>query len=268
MELSTRDVVARAIATEIQEGRGTAHDGVHLDVTHLPRQQIEERLPVMLEQFLKFGVDIRTEPMEVAPTAHHMMGGLRITTECRTTLPGLFACGESAGGVHGANRLGGNALADTQVYGKRAGEFAGKSEKRVKKIDPAQVKKQEERLSALYKGDANPAHVSRELRRAMWRGAGIFRTAGELRETLKTIAHLSGSALLARSERNLAECCTVQNMLLTASLVCRAALLRPESRGAHVRKDVTQTWDAQTSPYSHTFLSQKREGIEKKEGAP
>ena len=102
----------------------------------------------------------------------------------------------------------------------------------------------------------------------MWKGAGIFRTASELKATLGIIAKLSGSALQAKSNRNLAECCTVQNMLLTASLVCRAALLRPESRGAHVRKDVTQAWDAQGSPYSHTFLSQKREGIEKKEGAP
>ncbi|MCX6687672.1 MAG: FAD-binding protein, partial [Methanoregula sp.] len=132
MELSTRDVVARAIATEILSGRGTPHGGVYLDVTHLPRQQVETRLPVMLEQFLKFGVDIRNEPMEVAPTAHHIMGGLRITPQCETTLPGLFACGEVAGGVHGANRLGGNALADTQVFGKRAGESAGRSEKRIK----------------------------------------------------------------------------------------------------------------------------------------
>ena len=90
MELSTRDVVARAIATEIAAGRGTPHGGVYLDVTHLSREQIETRLPVMLEQFLKFGVDIRTEPMEVAPTAHHIMGGLKITPECKTTLPGTF----------------------------------------------------------------------------------------------------------------------------------------------------------------------------------
>lgn len=267
MELSTRDVVSRAIATEVMGGRGTVHDGVFLDVTHLPRQQIEEKLPVMLEQFLKFGVDIRTEPMEVAPTAHHMMGGLRITTECRTTLPGLFACGESAGGVHGANRLGGNALADTQVFGKRAGEYAGKSGKRIKKIDPAQVERQEQRISAFLDGDINPVHVARELQMAMWKGAGIFRTAGELKATLGTIAGLSQKALQAKSPRNLVECCTVQNMLCTASLVCRAALLRPESRGAHVRKDVSQTWDAQGSPFSHTFLSQKREGIQTTGGA-
>jgi len=267
MELSTRDVVARAIATEILNGRGTAHGGVCLDVTHLPRNQIEEKLPVMLEQFLKFGVDIREEPMEVAPTAHHMMGGLRITTECRTTLPGLFACGESAGGVHGANRLGGNALADTQVYGKRAGEYAGKAERRSKTVDPEQIRRQEGRLAAFYKGDANPAHVAQELRLAMWNWAGIFRTAGDVKNTLETIARLSKSALTARTRRSLVECCTVQNMLLTATLVCRGALLRPESRGAHTRTDIRQTWDAQHSPYSHTFLSQDREGIEKSRGA-
>ena len=107
MELSTRDVVARAIATEVLEGRGTERGGVWLDVTHLPPRQVEERLPIMLGEFLAFGVDIRTEPMEVAPTAHHIMGGLGITPECATTLPGLYACGECSGGVHGANRLGG-----------------------------------------------------------------------------------------------------------------------------------------------------------------
>jgi len=267
MELSTRDVVARAIATEILEGRGTPHSGVSLDVTHLPRHQIEEKLPVMLEQFLKFGVDIRKEPMEVAPTAHHMMGGMRITRECRTTLPGLFACGEAAGGVHGANRLGGNALADTQVFGKRAGEFAGKAEPRRKKIDPEQIRRQEERLAAFLRGNANPAHVVRELRLGMWDGAGIFRTAGGVKDTLKVISRLSKSALIADSSRNLVECCTVQNMLLTASIVCRAALLRPESRGAHTRTDIRQTWDAQNSPFSHTFLAQDREGIGKRGGA-
>ena len=107
MELSTRDVVARSIAREIAEGRATPHYGVYLDVTHLPPEKIEEKLPMMLEQFLAFGTDIRTEKMEVAPSAHHFMGGLRITPRCETTVPGLYACGEAAGGVHGANRWGG-----------------------------------------------------------------------------------------------------------------------------------------------------------------
>ncbi len=262
MELSTRDVVSRAIATEILEGRCTAHGGVYLDVTHLPRQQIEEKLPVMLEQFLKFGVDIREEPMEVAPTAHHMMGGLRITRECETTVSGLFACGEVAGGVHGANRLGGNALADTQVFGKRAGEAAGKKGKKSGRIDQRAIEAQETRLSAFLDGEVVPSTVARSLRTAMWEGAGIFRTAKELEKTLGVITHLGSLPLKAAGKTNLAECCILQNMLTTASLVVKGALIRKESRGAHVRKDVTQTWDPQASPYGHSYQSLTRSGIE------
>jgi fumarate reductase (CoM/CoB) subunit A len=266
MELSTRDVVARAIATEIMQGRGTEHGGVYLDVTHLPREQVETRLPVMLEQFLKFGLDIRNEPMQVAPTAHHIMGGLRITPDGRTTLPGLFACGEVAGGVHGANRLGGNSLADTQVFGKRAGEAAGRSKKREKTVDLRQVETQQVRLAGFLSGNTNPALVRRELQLAMWQGAGIFRNAKDLEKTLRTIRQLSAVNLRAASVRNLAECCIVQNMCLTASLVCRSALQRKESRGAHVRTDISQAYDAEHSPFSHTFVSQSREGIENREG--
>ena len=264
MELSTRDVVARAIATEILSGRGTKTGGVFLDVTHLPKEQIESRLPVMLEQFLKFGVDIRTQPMEVAPTAHHIMGGLRITPECQTTLTGLFACGEVSGGVHGANRLGGNALAETQVFGRRAGEAAGKAKKREKTIDLMQVEQQQDRLEAFLEGDVNPAKVRVQLQKAMWKGAGIFRTAPDLQNTLKTITQLSATKIKAASAQNLAECCILQNMCLTASLICRSALLREESRGAHVRRDVQQPFDAQNSPFGHTYISQFHEGIERK----
>jgi len=262
MELSTRDVVSRAIATEILEGRGTPHGGVFLDVTHLPRQQVEEKLPVMLEQFLKFGVDIREEPMEVAPTAHHVMGGLRITPDAGTTVPGLFACGEVTGGVHGANRLGGNALADTQVFGKRAGESAGRSPRRDSRIDPKAIEAQEERLAAFLDGHVPPSTVIRSLKTAMWEGAGIFRTEAGLNKTLGVISHLSSLRLLARTRENLAGCCTAQNMLLSASLVVRGAILRKESRGAHMRKDVVQTWDARNSPYGHTYQSLDRSGIE------
>jgi fumarate reductase (CoM/CoB) subunit A len=268
MELSTRDVVARAIATEILQGRGTPHGGVYLDVTHLSREHIETRLPVMLEQFLKFGVDIRTTPMEVAPTAHHIMGGLRITAGGQTTLPGLFACGEVAGGVHGANRLGGNALADTQVFGKRAGEAAGKTGKKRKTVDRDQIGAQLERLAGFCAGNTNPSLVRRDLQLAMWQGAGIFRNAGDLEETLATVTQLAAVHLKAVSDRNLSECCIVQNMCCTASLVCRSALIRPESRGAHVRTDITQTHDAEHSPFGHTYISQFREGIEPREVRP
>jgi len=265
MELSTRDVVARAIATEIQNGRGTPNGGVYLDVRHLPREQIETRLPVMLEQYLAFGVDIRTTPMEVAPTAHHIMGGLRITPECRTTLPGLFACGEVAGGVHGANRLGGNALAETQVFGKRAGEAAGKAERRQKKVDGAQVKHQQERLDRFMNGTISPSKVRKLLERAMWDGANIFRNATDLNRALDAADILADKSIRAQTSRNLAGCCIVQNMCLTASLICRSALLREESRGAHVRTDIRQSHDAEHSPFGHTFISKKGQGIEKRE---
>jgi len=266
MELSTRDVVARAIATEVLEGRGTANGGVWLDVTHLPAETIEERLPVMLAQFLRFGVDIRKEPMEVAPTAHHIMGGLRITPEGQTSLPGLFACGETVGGVHGANRLGGNALADTQVFGKRAGEAAGRAPKRPAKIDPAQVEAQERRIAAFFEGTESPDSVKGCLQQAMWSGAGIRRDAAGLKRTLATVEELSAAPLRAATPRNLVECCGVQNLCTISTLICRSALLRPESRGAHWRTDVVQTWDARTSPFGHTHISRAGASIEEVRG--
>jgi len=263
MELSTRDVVSRSIATEILEGRGTEHGGVYLDVTHLPASQVESRLPVMLEQFLKFGVDIRVEPMEVAPTAHHIMGGLRIRTDGSTTKMGLFACGEVAGGVHGANRLGGNALADTQVFGKRAGEAAGKAEVHKKDYDPAQVETERKRLDEYVTGGSEPPKVWSKLKLSMWEGAGIFRTLPALEQTRSVIQHLQSLKLRARTPENLVECCTVRNMLTTASLIVESALLRPESRGAHVRKDISQEWTPEKSPFRHTYISLSCRGIEK-----
>ncbi|MDK2989099.1 MAG: fumarate reductase (CoM/CoB) subunit [Methanoculleus sp.] len=267
MELSTRDVVARAIATEVLEGRGTSRGGVYLDVTHLPAERIEARLPVMLEQFLAFGVDIRREPMEVAPTAHHIMGGVRITPECRTTIPGLFACGEVTGGVHGANRLGGNALADTQVFGKRAGEFAGKAPARSGRIDETVIDEKLKVLDGFSTGDASPAEVRKDLKLTMWNRAGIFRNASDLTAALEEIRRLADRRLRAASTANLLECCTVRNMCTTASLIVRCALLRPENRGAHVRRDAEIVTDPATSPFSHTYVSLARVGIERQEAA-
>jgi len=262
MELSTRDVVARAIATEVLEGRGTAHGGVYLDVTHLPPETIEERLPIMLEQFLQFGVDIRTQPMEVAPTAHHIMGGLRITPGGATTVAGLFACGEVTGGVHGANRLGGNALADTQVFGKRAGESAGHAPVRGHAVDIAQVEAQYDRLDSFFEGTASPSAITGQLKVAMWEHAGIFRTEADLRALAATLTTLSAQKPKAATEGNLLECCTVENMLILSSLIVSGALLRRESRGAHVRKDVETGWPPEASRFGHTYQSLSRKGIE------
>jgi fumarate reductase (CoM/CoB) subunit A len=267
-ELSTRDVVARAIAREIAEGRGTPRGGVWLDVTHLPASQIEEKLPLMLEQFLAFGIDIRCERMEVSPTAHHFMGGLRITPSCETTVPGLYACGEAAGGVHGANRLGGNSLAETQVFGKRAGEAAGRAPSRGIRIDSRPLEKYRRTMDDFRAGGVSPVTITRKLQGAMWNGAGISRNARDLEETLVDVEKLAKKRLLAQTTENLAECFTVQNMCLVASLVIRSALLRGESRGAHLRTDILQSWDAANSPYGHTYLSVNRAGIEERKVPP
>ncbi len=264
MELSTRDVVARSIAREIAEGRGTPHSGVYLDVTHLPPEKIEEKLPMMLEQFLAFGTDIRKEQMEVAPSAHHFMGGLRITPRCETTVPGLYACGETAGGVHGANRLGGNSLAETQVFGKRAGEVAGRAPTREIRIDARQLEVYRRRIEEFRSGGVNPVTVVKKLQEAMWNGAGIARNVQDLERTLVDVEKLAKKKLLAQIPSNRAECFTVQNMCLVASLVIRSALLRGESRGAHMRTDIFQSWDAANSPYGHTYISISRAGIEER----
>ena len=256
MELSTRDVVSRSIATEILEGRGSEHGGVYLDVTHLPAAEIERRLPIMLEQFLQFGVDIRVQPMEVAPTAHHLMGGLKITPDAATTLPGLYACGEVTGGVHGANRLGGNALADTQVFGKRAGESAGKVPAVTLSVDIDEVLATEAaRCDAYCHGTTPPHEITRDLRRVMWDHAGIFRTKAGLQEAEATVSRLQNLVPKAANRRMLNECCTVTNMLTVARLIIHGALLREESRGAHVRQDITQDWTPESSPFGHTVQS-------------
>jgi fumarate reductase (CoM/CoB) subunit A len=264
MELSTRDVVARSIAREIAEGRGTPNGGVHLDVTHLSPEQIEKKLPLMLEQFLAFGIDIRKEKMEVAPSAHHFMGGLRITPTCETTVPGLYACGEAAGGVHGANRLGGNSLAETQVFGKRAGEAAGKAPSRGIRIDPRQLENYRRKIEEFQSGGVNPVTVVKKLQEVMWNGAGISRNVHDLERTLVDVEKLAKKKLLAQAPMNRAECFMVQNMCLVASLVIRSALLRGESRGAHMRTDIFQSWDAANSPYGHTYISLHRAGIEER----
>ena len=267
MELSTRDVVARAVATEILQGRGTEHDGVYLDVSHLNREEIEERLPVMLEQFLQFGIDIRDEPMEVAPTAHHIMGGLFITPRCATTLNRLFACGEVAGGVHGANRLGGNALAETQVFGKRAGESAGLSPVMPCKNMDQKIDSVHDLLDSYRAGTTSPSEIMTDLKKAMWEGAGIFRNHESLSGCLTTINHLMELIPRAAGPENLSECCTVRNMCTTAKLIVTSALIREESRGAHVRTDIEQKWDPVNSPFGHTRINQTGVYIDKKRDA-
>src|SRR3977135_4065711 len=147
MELSTRDVVARSIYTEVKEGRGTEHGGAFLDISHKPAEYVKKKLPSMYHQFKELAdVDITKQPMEVGPTCHYMMGGIRVDAEtAQTTLPGIFAAGEAAAGLHGANRLGGNSLSDLLVFGRRAGLAAAEYAKRASasSFDNSQIEQAE-----------------------------------------------------------------------------------------------------------------------------
>ncbi|HML06402.1 MAG TPA: FAD-binding protein, partial [Methanobacterium sp.] len=250
-ELATRDIVARAIYNEIREGRGTQIGGVYLDVTHLPDEVIEEKLETMLLQFLDVDVDIRKEPMEVAPTAHHFMGGIKIDEYGKSTVKNLFAAGEATGGVHGANRLGGNALADTQVFGKRAGESAAENAIGVElSSNNSFVEAEKERISNLFKGgDVYPFEIKKELEELMWKNVAIIRNEDGLRTALNRINQLKGMLKDMRVpdvlsyNNDLLDALEITKMLDVAELVTKSAILRRESRGAHYREDFPETDD-------------------------
>ncbi|MGC9517301.1 MAG: fumarate reductase (CoM/CoB) subunit TfrA [Methanomicrobiales archaeon] len=248
-ELATRDVVARAIYNEIREGRGTQHGGVYLDVTHLPDKVIKDKLETMFLQFQDVGVDITKEPMEVAPTAHHFMGGVRIDENGQTSLGNLFAAGEVSGGVHGANRLGGNALADTQVFGRRAGIAAAKNAINSKfDLNQNQIELEENKILNLYNnGDIYPHEIKKELKDAMWEDVAIIRNKSGLSSALAIIKNLKDKlkymdvAEGSSFNKNLQDAIEVINMVDIAELVTESALMRKESRGSHFREDYPET---------------------------
>ncbi|MDD3985998.1 MAG: fumarate reductase subunit A [Methanobacterium sp.] len=248
-ELATRDVVARAIYNEIRKGRGTDNGGVYLDVTHLPNKTIEDKLETMLFQFMDIGIDIRKMPMEVAPTAHHVMGGIRIKPNCETTITNLYAAGEVTGGIHGANRLGGNALADTQVFGKRAGEAAAKNALSSEySYNKHQVEQEKDRILNIFKdGDIYPHEIKTSLMETMWENVAIIRNENNLKKALQKIEELHKNTLnmnvphSKNYNKNLLDALEINNMLTVASLITESAILRRESRGSHYREDYPQT---------------------------
>ena len=251
MELSTRDVVARSIYTEIIEGRGTENGGVYLDISHLDADVIEEKLETMVLQFKDVDVDITKEPMEVAPTAHHFMGGVKINEKCESSIANLYAAGEASGGVHGANRLGGNALADTQVFGKIAGENAAKAAKTVDfEENPEMFKAEEDRITGLIKdGSVKPQELKKRIKQLMWEKVSIIRNEKNLNEALKELMEMEKSLNELKVEdkkqynTNLQTALEVINMIQIATLVVKSAILRRESRGAHFREDYPETKD-------------------------
>jgi len=256
-DLLPRDEVARAINAEVKAGRGSPHGGVFLDIaSRRPADYIRRRLPSMYQQFLELAdVDITKEPMEVGPTCHYAMGGVRVDADSTaTTVPGLFAAGEVAAGLHGANRLGGNSLSDLLVFGRRAGWHAAEYAARLAHapaFDAAQVQDAACALLAPFDGGGdhgeNPYAVHADLEDGMHTLVGIIRTGDELAQALSVLDHLK--ARLARvtvtGNRQFNPgwhlALDLQNMLVVAEAVTRSALERKESRGGHTRNDYPKT---------------------------
>ena len=251
MELATRDVVARSIYQEIIEGRGTENGGVYLDISHLDDDYIEEKLETMVLQFENVGVDIKHGPIEVAPTAHHFMGGLKINTDASSSLKNLFGAGEVCGGVHGANRLGGNALADTQVFGKIAGESASKAAKATDlKTNDEQVQQEVARIEGLIKkGSIKPQEFKNKIKNLMWEKVAIVRDEKTLNEALKELQEMQKKLVeldvcdKTQYNTELLTALEVINMVEICILTVKSAILRRESRGAHFRSDFPETKD-------------------------
>ena len=249
MELSTRDVVARSIYTEVKEGRGTEHGGAYLDISHKPAEYVKKKLPSMYHQFKELAdVDITKGPMEVGPTCHYVMGGIRVEAEtAQSTLPGLFAAGEAAAGLHGSNRLGGNSLSDLLVFGRRAGMAAAEHAKRVSHagISDAQIAEAEKELLAPFSNPSaeSPYAVHRDLQKVMQSLVGIFRTEEDLKKAFAELEELKARAAKASVEGSrlfnpgwhLAR--ELKSMLTVSEAVALSALARTESRGAHSRID-------------------------------
>lgn len=251
MELATRDVVARSIYQEIIEGRGTENGGVYLDISHLDDDYIEEKLETMVIQFENVGVDIKHGPIEVAPTAHHFMGGLKINPDASTSLKNLFGAGEVCGGVHGANRLGGNALADTQVFGKIAGVSASEAAKDIElKTNDEMVEKEAARIENLIKkGTIKPKEFKENIKKLMWEKVAIVREEKTLNEALSELQQMQKDLEnldvkdTAQYNTDLVTALEVINMVEICILTVKSAILRRESRGAHYRSDFPESLD-------------------------
>ena len=248
-ELLTRDVVAKAINSEVKAGRGSPHGGAFLDISHRGEEAILKKLPSMHHQFKELaGVDISKEPMEVGPTAHYVMGGVLVDAETQeSTVSGLFACGEVASGLHGANRLGGNSLSDLIVFGKRAGEFAAKraSDLAQPTIDDSQVQTAIQEMLEPFtnEGGENPGIIYDELRDMMQAKVGIIRTKEELDEAVEDLKNFEsrrkssfpGSSRKYNSGWH--QALDLKNMVDVSYAATLAAITREESRGGHTRDD-------------------------------
>ena len=271
-ELSTRDNVARAIYTEVREGRGSPHGGVFLDISYLPADHVRRKLPSMYEQFKEHAdVDITTGPMEVGPTTHYVMGGVRVEADTgASTVGGLFAAGEVAGGMHGANRLGGNSLSDLLVFGARTGTAAAAYAAGVEGapwVDPIQVSEGVADLAAPLErmSGEDPYAIQRDLQATMQQLVGIFRVDADLAAALDRLAALRARAqtMAVRGGRTFNPgwnlCFELQNLLVVSEAITRSARHRTESRGAHSRLDFPATDDERWGS-QNTVVRRSRDG--------
>jgi succinate dehydrogenase / fumarate reductase flavoprotein subunit len=254
-DLLPRDEVARAINSEVKAGRGSPHGGVFLDIaTRRPQDYIRRRLPSMYHQFKQLAdVDITAAPMEVGPTCHYMMGGVRVDADtAASTVPGLFAAGECAGGMHGANRLGGNSLSDLLVFGRRAGEGAADYAKGLAAppaVNSVLTDAVAAEVLAYFEGDGkeNPYAIQQALQETMHTLVGIIRTESELQAALVKIRELQERAEHTGVEGNRQYnpgwhlAMDLRSMIAVSEAITLAAIERKESRGAHTREDYPQT---------------------------
>ena len=248
-ELLTRDVVARAIMAEVKEGRGSPHGGAFLDIaSRQPADYIQRKLPSMYHQFKELAtLDITKEPMEVGPTTHYMMGGIKVDAgTAASTVGGLYAAGEAAAGMHGANRLGGNSLSDLLVFGKIAGQSASNYAQKNAHTSPHgdEIKKGiDDALKPFEDGTENPYAIHEELQEVMEEHAGIVRTGEGLEKGIQKLEKIRKKLpnLHAKGDRKYNPgwhlCLDLNNMIITSLALANAALERKESRGAHTRLD-------------------------------
>ena len=259
MERSTRDVVSRSSYMEIMAGRGTDMGGVLIDISHLGSAEVEKRFPGMVARTRQIGSDLATGPVEVSPTAHFHMGGAIIDPDCRTAVEGLLVAGEDAGGVHGANRLGGNGVAESTVFGCRAGDTAAvvARTREHPEIDIADV----ERAMAIAAAPLDrpegilPFELTTRLKNVMWEHCGVVRNAEGLAAAIREIDTLEEQLALVSVPGPAAfnpawnEALDLQNQLSVAKIIVRTAALRTETRGAHARSDFPERDDSEWLKY-------------------
>ena len=259
MERATRDVVARSSYLEIMAGRGTEDGGVLIDISHLGVEEVQRRFPGMVARTRLIGHDLARGPVPVSPTAHFHMGGVVIDPDCRTAIPGLLVAGEDAGGVHGANRLGGNGVAESTVFGARAGETAARiaCERGHRDPDAAQVAASiAQTAEPLRREDGvSPFTVSTVLKDTMWENGGLVRDRQGLvraREQIEELTEQANRIAVAgpcRMNYAWQEALDVRSQLIVARIIVASALAREESRGAHFRADFPEPNDAQWLRY-------------------